>query len=236
MGTEGQVELMKAVTPFGTDERTGPRVLTLDITPLAPLLVGTKFLGAWISTYDLNGWWVDVDFTFTEDPAEASPKPPAAGIIPLFFKEGVTADSQPSIQPKRVTIPKTASQVMIRLFSTGHGAVGQPPCDEFCQRINRILVDGEPVWEHMVWRTDCSPGAIDACRAWNACGYPSCRFSRSGWCPGYIACHENDPCDQDLDLTAQLQPGGTYDLLYNIQNITPGGANWIYSLVLYWYE
>src|SRR3981081_3683589 len=35
IGTNGQVELMKAITPFGTDERTGPRALTLDITPLA---------------------------------------------------------------------------------------------------------------------------------------------------------------------------------------------------------
>src|SRR5712692_5198289 len=51
MGTDGQVELMKAITPFGTDTRTGPRILTMDITPFAPLLVGTKYVGAWIDTY-----------------------------------------------------------------------------------------------------------------------------------------------------------------------------------------
>jgi hypothetical protein len=228
---------MKAVTPFGTDERTGPRVLTYDITPLAPLLVGNKPLGLWVDTYDLNRWWVDVDFTFTADPNQASPKPPADGIQPVFFKQRVTAEDQKGIQPVPVTVPDDAQQVFVRLFSTGHGAVGQPPCDEFCQRVNRILVDDQPTWQQVVWRTDCAFNQEgESCRTWNACGYPSCTFPRSGWCPGYIACQNSEPCDHDLDATAWLPPGGTYDVLYNIQNLTPGGAYWNYSLVVYWYK
>lgn len=234
IGTDGQLELMKAITPFGTDTRTGPRALTLDITPLAPLLTGTKYIGVWIDTYDLNGWYANVDFTFTADPLQASPKPPASGIIPVFFKTYVNSDGQPSIDPVSVAIPPTATQVMLRLFSTGHGGVGSPPCDEFCHRNNQILIDGGPAWEHDVWRTDCN--AAPGCRTWNACGYPSCTFSRAGWCPGYIACYGSEPCDQDLDLTSSLTAGDSHDVLYQIQNITPGGAYWNYSLVIYWYE
>jgi len=244
MGSDNQIELMKAITPFGTDDRTGPRVLTMDVTPFAPLLSGTKYIGVWVDTFDPNGWYATVDFTLTADPLQASVKPPAAGIIPLFFKQGVSRASQPTIDPITVTIPATANQVLMRLYATGHGSVVQPPCnqpaDEFCRRNNRILVDGNSIWEHIVWRTDCNPQP-ETCRAWNACGYPSCTFPRAGWCPGYIACHDNaDQCDQDIDVTDFFPAGETHDVLYEIQEIgMPGSGNlpnWNYSLVLYWYE
>ena len=55
----------------------GPRELTLDITPFAPLLTGTKYVGVEIGHYVQKGWWVTVDFVFTERPDLASAKPPA---------------------------------------------------------------------------------------------------------------------------------------------------------------
>ena len=58
-------------------------------------------------------------------------------------------------------------------------------------------------------------------------------FSRAGWCPGYIACHHDAPCDNDLDLTPHLLPGGTYDIDYNV---FPLNGSWSVSLVAYWYE
>ena len=82
--TDANPELMNAVTPFGTDcpppNGTGevpPRVLTLDITPFAPILTGTKYVGAHIGHYTQSGWWVTVEFEFSERPDETSPKPPA---------------------------------------------------------------------------------------------------------------------------------------------------------------
>ena len=75
--------------------------------------------------------------------------------------------------------------------------------------------------------------AATPCNQWNACGYPSCTYSRSGWCPGYVACHHNDPCDNDLDFTADLPGGSSYLIDYNV---TPKNGSWPISLVLYWYE
>ena len=54
-----------------------------------------------------------------------------------------------------------------------------------------------------------------------------------GWCPGYIACHHDAPCDQDLLMTAHLRPGSTHDVDYNV---TPLNGSWSVSLVAYWYE
>ncbi|RMG43526.1 MAG: hypothetical protein D6718_12065 [Acidobacteria bacterium] len=253
VGTHENLELMRAITPFGTDapppDGSGvvpPRVLTLDITPYRPLLVGRKYLGAKISTY-VRYWWVSADFHFSERPEEASPKPPAKGVKVLFF-----GNADPPT--KTISIPASATQVMTRLFTTGHGGNSRcdggsndggacsssaecpggscQNCDEFCHRLNQIIVDGTPVWETVPWRDDCSPGSIFACQEWNACGWPSCTFSRAGWCPGYIACHHDAPCDQDLDMTAYLAPGGTYDVDYHVAVRT---GSWAVSLVAYWY-
>jgi hypothetical protein len=251
--TNNNLELMRVVTPFGTDAEppngTGvvpPRSLTLDITPYAPLLVGDTHLGAHIGHFVQKGHWVTTDFTFIKRPELASPKPPADGIEILSF-------SNAPIPTREVTVPAEATDVKIRLFTTGHGGGlgcsggsndGNPcsssadcpggvcnPCDEFCQRTNRIWRDGGVVWSVIPWRTDCNSPI--QCFNFNACGYPSCTFPRSGWCPGYIACHHNAPCDNDLDMTTEFPPGGTYDVDYDI---TPQNGSWPISMVMYWYE
>ncbi|GEM_PF-1739409 len=250
--TNSNLELMNAVTPFGTDAQrpdgTGvvpPRVLTLDITPYTPLLTGNKYIGAHIGHYVQAGWRVTTEFEFSKRDDEVSPKPPAAGVQVLFW-----GGANPPTAT--LSIPETATQVFTRLFTTGHGAnqacdggandgescdTGCPGgscqnCDEFCRRTNQIIVDGTPVWSEIPWRDDCSPGLF-GCTEWNACGFPSCTYSRAGWCPGYIACHKDAPCDQDLDMTAELPPGGTYQIDYNV---TPLNGSWSVSLVAYWYE
>ncbi|MBP7148164.1 MAG: fibronectin type III domain-containing protein [Acidobacteria bacterium] len=254
-----QLELMRAITPFGTDapppEGDGvvpPRVLTLDITPYAPLLAGHKWVGAEIGHFVQAGWHVSSEFTFSKRADEVSPDPPAAGIQVIGF-------SGTPMTVRRVTVPANATKVVTRLFTTGHGGGrfcdggtkngiacttnSQCPggtcgtCDEFCHRTNRILKNGSPIWTYVPWRECCVPlqpgdPLCRGCTTWNACGYPSCTYDRAGWCPGYIACHKDDPCDQDLDMTAQLPPGGTYDIGYDVQVQT---GSWSVSLVLYWY-
>ena len=255
--TQNNLELIRAMTPFGTDanppDGTGivpPRKLSMDITPLVPLLTGDTHVGVDIVHFVQKGWWVTVDFTFSENPAQASPEPPADGIVIVGYGDA-------PLPTRMVTIPPTATQVKARLFTSGHGGSlfcnggtndAQPctvngstaecpgggvcsPCDEFCRRNNRILVDGSPVWEVEPWRSDCSPGP--ACSAWNSCGTASCAFSRAGWCPGYVACHTSAPCDNDIDLTAELPAGGTYAIDYDV---VPRNGSWPVSLVVYWYE
>jgi hypothetical protein len=252
--TPDNLELIRAITPFGTDAEppdgngnVPPRKLTLDVTPYLPLLQGTKYVGVDIAHFVQAGWWVTVDFDFSERPADTSLKPPADGIQVVGFGGA-------PLPARTVTIPPSATSVKMRVFTTGHGGGmfcdggannAQPcttgaqcpggvcnPCDEFCHRENRLRVDGTPVWQVTPFRSDCnvSPG----CTTWNACGAGSCAFPRAGWCPGYIACHSNAPlCDQDVDLTGSLPPGGSYDIDYVV---VPQNGFWPVSLVLYWYE
>jgi hypothetical protein len=253
--THNNLELMRAATPFGTDADPpdgrgiiGPRNLTLDVTPFAPLLTGEKHLGAEIGHFVQAGWYVTVEFEFSERPDEASPEPPADGIQVLFF--GGTNPPTASL-----AIPSTATQVYTRLFTSGHGgnaacdggsndggdcSLGCPGgscgnCDEFCHRTNQIVVDGNPVWSEIPWRGDCfvESGTGQTCNQWNSCGFPSCAGSRAGWCPGYIMCHHDAPCDNDIDMTPFLLPGGAYDIDYNV---FPVNGSWSISLVAYWYE
>ena len=252
--TGNNLELMRAITPFGTDapapNGTGvvpARVLNLDVTPFAPLLTGHRYVGAEIANFATAGWHVTSEFTFTERPEEASAKPPADGIQVVGFGGA-------PMTPRSVAIPVGATQVKARLFTTGHGGTlycdggtndgasctssANCPggtcqnCDEFCHRTNRILKNGTPIHTVVPFRTDCSPGSVFACQGWNACGWPSCTFSRAGWCPGYIACPTAGACDQDIDFTAQLPAGGTYDVGYDV--LVQRGS-WAVSLVVYWY-
>ncbi|NIO59698.1 MAG: hypothetical protein GTO33_10250, partial [Acidobacteria bacterium] len=120
---DANLELMRAITPFGTDadlpDGTGvvpPRALTLDITPFAPQLTGAKYVGVQIGHFVQSGWWVTVDFEFSERSDEASPKPPADGFHQVFFRGGGEI-----LTPAPVTIPLTAQQVFGRFFISGHG-------------------------------------------------------------------------------------------------------------------
>ena len=249
MGTQcmnhDNIELMRSVTPFGTDasppEGTGvvrARPLTMDITPFAPLLVGQqRYIGAHIGHFVQKGWWVTTTFRMSKRPEDTSTKPPADGIEPVFFH----SSGAEFTGPFPVTIPPEASQVTGRLFITGHGGGSDPSCgqpaDEFCQRENRIVVDSNIAWADIPWRDCCYPRGSDCsgCSTWNACGFPSCTFDRSGWCPGEIACHDNldEGCDQDLAMTAAIFPGSSHDIEYQVIGVN---GSWSRSLVVYWYN
>jgi hypothetical protein len=252
--TNDNLELIHAITPFGTDAapplgtgKVPPRVVSLDVTPYVPLLTGTRWVGADIAEFASAGWHVTSEFTFSKRPEEASPKTPAAGIQVVGFGGA-------PLPTRTVSIPLEANKVVMRLFTTGHGgtlfcdggtndggtcvsSANCPggtcqPCDEFCHRTNRILSNGVPIYTVTPWRTDCSPAGSRDCQNWNACGWPSCTFSRAGWCPGYLTCTNTGACDQDIDMTAQLPPGGSYDIDYDV--LVQRGS-WAVSLVLYWY-
>jgi hypothetical protein len=251
--TQNNLELIRAVTPFGTDAeeplgsgRVPPRFLSLDVTPFAPLLAGERYVGAEIGHFVQKGHWVTSEFIFSYNPADTSPKPPADGIQIVGYGGA-------PLPARSVEIPLAATEVKARVFTTGHGGSlfcdggannGQPctssancpggvcnPCDEFCHRENQLRADGIPIWSVTPWRSDCN--VLPGCRDWNACGYPSCTFPRAGWCPGYVACHKNPPCDQDIDLTLDLPPGGTYDMDYVVPIMN---GSFSVAVVVYWYE
>ena len=50
-----------------------------------------------------------------------------------------------------------------------------------------------------------------------------------------ITCHDNEPCEQDIDLTSVFASGGTFDVQYEINSIASGGS-WANSLVIYYYR
>ncbi len=253
--TNDNLELVHAITPFGTDAPppagTGtvpPRVVSMDITPYVALLNGlNRYVGVEIGEYASAGWHVTSQFDFSERPEEASAKKPAAGIQVVGFGGA-------PLPTRSVSVPANATKVVTRLFTTGHGGTlycdggsndgasctsntncpggSCQNCDEFCHRPNRILKYGTAVYTVVPWRDDCAGSAPLYCTAWNACGFPSCTFSRAGWCPGYLACTSHAPCDQDIDLTTSFPAGGTYNVGYDV--LVQRGS-WSVSLVMYWY-
>ncbi len=119
------LELMRAITSFGTDAPTPdgrgivpPRELTLDITPYAPLLAGSMYVGTEIGHYVQTGHWVTVEFDFSKRPEEASPKPPADGIHVLFYGGG-SPPRPPGFRPPH------APQGVTPAFHTRRAAIAE---------------------------------------------------------------------------------------------------------------
>lgn len=111
----------------------------------------------------------------------------------------------------RFEVPKGATKLGLRYFTTGHGGWGNG--DEFVPRTNRLFVDGELVAAITPWRSDCrqyrerNPASGNF---WN--GLSSSDFSRSGWCPGAVV----DPYWVPLP---ELAPGA-----HELRVVIPMGA------------
>ena len=82
-----------------------------------------SYVGVEIGHFVQTGHWVTVDFTFSE--AVVSPKPPADGIEIVGFGGA-------PLPTKQVSIPAGASQVKMRLFTSGHGGFIDRDLYVFC--------------------------------------------------------------------------------------------------------
>jgi hypothetical protein len=80
-------------------------------------------------------------------------------------------------------VPEGVKNVEMRYITTGHGGWGGG--DEYNQRVNTVLLDGNILFQYAPWRSDCAtfrkfnPASGNS---WN--GITSSDGSRSGWCPG----------------------------------------------------
>lgn len=200
---EPPVELMRFFTPFGVGQfNDRVQIDGLDwedeayykqeVTDLAQLLQGEVWIGIWIGNYDKGGHTVTLDIkSYPGDSDPTLPEPSNSQPRPLFNTCNVLEMAgqnygklfgTDSIKVS-FSIYDTNAQYRLRYIATGHG--GWDGGDEFNPKTHTILIDGQPVFTHTPWRSDCG-----RYREWNPVsgnfwnGMSSSDFSRSGWCPG----------------------------------------------------
>ena len=97
------------------------------------------------------------------------------------------------------TIPEDISDLKLLFTSTGHGGWGNG--DEFNPKLNQILIDNEPLFSIVPWRSDCATYRLYNPASGNfSNGMSSSDFSRSNWCPGTLTPPYQVPLDK-------LRPG-----------------------------
>ena len=208
----GEVELLRAVTPFGGDAEW-----TEDVTDLAPLLTWVHPVIVTLDTTE-GGWEVDLWMTFEPGP----PPREVLRVVPLFDHANYRVPAD--ISPVLVRMPVGVAGAALRYRFTGHSTTGEG-CDESCERTVTVSVDGAPRLEHTPWRTDCASFV-----AVNPLGDPAVvSRARSGWCPGdrvRTVVTDFTPWLSGLDQVFDME----------IPEVDPATGSWRVSAVLVLYR
>lgn len=208
LAIEGQpdIQLVKFITSYG-----GETSHEVDITDLAPLLVGERTIKAFVDTWVTPAWKVDFSLAFAPD----SMIHPADWAMGAMY-EGSFDHELELVGGEAVTIeiPADLSRVILKYFVSGHCTDGRD-ADEFITKDNVISVDDVVVYRFRPWRDDCKDfrPVNPYTRRWSD-GYWSSDFNRSGWCPGDIV------LPLELDLTDHLTPG-EHLLRFMVEDVRP---------------
>ncbi len=197
------VEILRFFTPFGighfNDKVTvygqhweDSTFYKQEITELLPQLQGEQWVGIFIGNYDKGGHRVTLNFKYYPGSREISNKAEkkqwsmplfnTLNVMEMAGQEYGTLFDTDSLTAE-VTIPSGIKNIRMRYLTTGHG--GWDGGDEYNQRMNTILLDGQVLFQFTPWRCDCAtyrkfnPASGNF---WN--GITSSDGSRSGWCPG----------------------------------------------------
>ncbi|MBA4411145.1 MAG: PNGase F N-terminal domain-containing protein [Bacteroidota bacterium] len=197
------VEIMRFFTSFGigqfNDKVTvygqqweDSTLFKQDVSELLPMLQGERWIGVFIGNYDKGGHRVSLKLKYYPGSMEISDKPNKKyWTLPLFNTLNVmemsgqeygTMFENDSLKVG-FDVPEGVKNVRMRYITTGHGGWGAG--DEFNQKMNTVLLDGNILFQYTPWRSDCAtfrkynPASGNF---WN--GVTSSDYSRSGWCPG----------------------------------------------------
>ena len=198
------VELVRFFTPFGVNhfndrlqidglEWEQEAYYKQEITDLASTLSGDVLIGAFISNYDGGGHKVSLDIKAYPGDYEWSTDEEkySSWVLPIFNTCNVmemAGQNYPRFFDTdsltvSFVVPEGVENLRLRYISTGHGGWGGG--DEFNPKENQIIIDGQKMFTHTPWRSDCGTfrefNPVSG-NFWN--GVSSSDLSRSGWCPG----------------------------------------------------
>jgi len=201
------LELIKFVTAYG-----GPTEHRVELSHLAPLLVGELEFRAFVDTWSSPAWRLSFDLELSDEPNPM----PSDWVLPLIYEEAVVADS--GVFREGIAIPEGSRLVQLHYLVSGHCTDGTD-ADEFESKFNVVTVDGRETLRYKPWRCDCTRfrGINPFTRRWPD-GTWSSDYSRSGWCPGDAV------APLVTDLRAELTPG-EHTMSFAVEDVRPQDEN-----------
>lgn len=199
---EVPVELMRFFTSFGVSHFNKIReienypwqdsvVYKQEITSLIPNNLDEIWIGVFIGNYDRGGHQVSLDLQFYPPWGEGNA--PEKYIQPLFNTVNIMEMSGQNYGrlfrydtlEMEFEIPRDLRGLEMLFTTTGHGGWGGG--DEFNPKLNQIFIDGELVFSHIPWRSDCGTYRMSNPASGNfQNGLSSSDLSRSNWCPATL--------------------------------------------------
>ncbi len=243
------VELVRFFTPFGIDhfnkqvevygqEWEDRAYYKQEVTDLLPMLQDEVWIGIFIGNYDKGGHKVSLNLKYfpgsrmvseteEEEKSWLYPLFNTLSIMEMAGQEYGTMFENDSLSVE-FELPEGITNVALRYISTGHGGWGGG--DEFNQKLNEIIIDGETVFSYIPWNSNCgsfrkyNPASGNF---WN--GLTSSDYSRSGWCPGeatnpvYIPLPDLKPGKHVLKVAIPLgeREGGSFSH-WNVSGVLTG--------------
>lgn len=206
------IELMRYFTSFGVSHFNNKRpinnynwqdsvVYKQEITDLIATDADELWLGVFIGNYDKGGHKVSLELNYYP-PFEASQAKPKL-IKPLFYTLNIMEASGQNYGRMfkndslcmTFDIEESLNKPQLLFTTTGHGGWGNG--DEFVPKLNQVFIDGELVFKHVPWRSDCATYRMSNPASGNfGNGLSSSDLSRSNWCPATLTQPYYIPLDQ----------------------------------------
>ncbi|NPD45389.1 MULTISPECIES: PNGase F N-terminal domain-containing protein [unclassified Lentimicrobium] len=196
------VELMRFFTSFGVSHFNHIReienylwqdsvVYKQEITSVFPNDEDEVWIGVFIGNYDGGGHYVSLNLQFY--PPWSEGEVAEKYIQPLFNTVNIMEMSGQNYGKlfgndtleMEFDLPENIENLEMLFTTTGHGGWGGG--DEFNPKLNQVFIDGELVFSHIPWRTDCGTYRMSNPASGNfENGLSSSDLSRSNWCPATL--------------------------------------------------
>ena len=196
------IEIMRFFTSFGAGHFNDKRVINnypweneayykSEITSMFPTNVDEVWIGVFIGNYDRGGHRVSLELDIY--PAWGDEKIIERNVIPVFNTVNIMEMSgqeygrifKNDTLEVNFFVPDSLENIEFIFTTTGHGGWGGG--DEFNPKLNQIILDGEPLFSIIPWRTDCATYRFLNPASGNfGNGLSSSDLSRSNWCPGTL--------------------------------------------------
>jgi len=194
------VELMRFISTFGVGHFNDKVhinnynwndsvIYVQDVTSLIPADQEEIWIGMSIGNYDKGGHKASLELNYypPEEFYEGN-----RWIYPLFNTANCidgSGNHSKMFQQDSLTVefdlPADIEKPYLLFTTTGHGGWGGG--DEFNPKMNQVIIDGQTIFSHVPWRTDCSTYRMSNPASGNfSNGLSSSDFSRSNWCPGAV--------------------------------------------------
>jgi len=194
------VELMRFISTFGVGHFNDKVqinnynwndsvVYVQDVTSLIPAGQEEIWIGMSIGNYDKGGHKASLELNYypPEEFYEGS-----RWIYPIFNTANCidgSGNHSKMFQMDSLTVefdlPADIEKPYLLFTTTGHGGWGGG--DEFNPKMNQVIIDGETIFSHVPWRTDCATYRMSNPASGNfSNGLSSSDLSRSNWCPGAV--------------------------------------------------